>query len=203
MKHLVQNDKIGDGIGQHAPRMKPFTTRPMTASVNAVVAELDAQPELWNQHTMRKGAYVHSAVDDIWVRYRDLAELKGRTQKQFIDQVHTCVWYPAWKALPSLLPLVFGLANVILATQIGGILITRIPAGHRVGPHSDLGFNARHYRKFCICLKANEGQSFEFDGEKMLAISGEAFEFDNRFEHWVENPTDEERMSLIVSLTAV
>jgi hypothetical protein len=202
MQHLVDPNKIKPGGPVH---MIPFTERPI--DVTAAVEQIEAHPELWNVYTMRKSAYAglsagspHSQVDDIWLRYRDIKDLKHRTPKQFTDQEHEAVFYPAWFALPALIPLVFGLANAILATRIGGMLITRIPATHRVSPHMDLGFNARHYRKFAIMLRSNLEQSFCFEGERMLTEAGEVFEFDNRFVHWVDNPSAEARMTLIVSL---
>lgn len=46
--------------------------------VRPVVDELDAHPELWNQHTLRTGyAQTPHHVDDIWVRYRAWPEWRG------------------------------------------------------------------------------------------------------------------------------
>ena len=39
------------------------------------------------------------------------------------------MFYPAWHALPHLRPIVFGLMARLEAVQLGGVLITRVPAG--------------------------------------------------------------------------
>lgn len=45
----------------------------------AIVAELDAHPELWNEHKARTTFYEgpHGGVSDIWVRYNDFANFAG------------------------------------------------------------------------------------------------------------------------------
>ncbi len=75
MRHLVDPKVIPPG--------KPLRMRPVTKSpidVSAAVAEIDAQPKLWNQYVLRTKGYEtpHSRIDDIWVRYRDFAEYKVR-----------------------------------------------------------------------------------------------------------------------------
>jgi hypothetical protein len=52
---------------------------------------------------------------------------------------HRNVFWPAWGALPSLRPMVFGLMARVQAVELGSILITKLPAGGEILPHNDRG----------------------------------------------------------------
>lgn len=163
-----------------------------------LLAELDAQPELWNQHPERTGTgSPHAGVDDLWLRYRAKDELTepARYLEAFIP-----VFYPAWYALPSLRPIVMGLMGAIEAVQLGGVLMTRIPPGGEVKSHHDRGswhaefFNSKLYvvlRANDQCVNRSEG------GESAVMRPGEAWTFDNQVVHSVENHGDCERVTLI------
>jgi hypothetical protein len=47
--------------------------------VAPLVEQLDAHPELWNEHKQRTQAYgtPHNDVSDIWCRYRSWADFNG------------------------------------------------------------------------------------------------------------------------------
>lgn len=178
--------------------MRPVTKSPI--DVGAAVAEIDANPKLWNQFTLRKGYAPHSDMSDIWVRYNAWKNFKPRSPLKFHDEHHS-TWYPAYDKLPALRPLIFGLMNNFAGTELGGVLITRIPPGRQIGRHKDVGWHAGFFaRKFAIMLRSNHKQAFCFDNESMLTDPGEVFEFDNAHDHWVVNDSDSERMTLIVSL---
>lgn len=180
-------------------RMAPVTQRPL--DVSNVLAELDANPELWNQFTLRtkpKGS-PHADVDDLWLRYRPWSEFNPKKPEAFHKE-HRAQWYPSAQQLPALMPLIFGLMSVIGATELGGVLLTRIPPGKKVATHKDDGWHARTFRKFAVMLKSDEKQSFCFEGETMVTVSGEVFEFINQFEHWVLNDSERERVTMVVCL---
>lgn len=175
-----------------------MTTSPI--NVSAAVAEIDANPELWNQFTLRREAYAHTEMSDIWVRYNAWKNYNKRWPLKFHEEHHS-TWYPAYDKLRALRPLIFGLLNLVAATELGGVLITRIPPGRNVARHKDVGWHAGFFaRKFAIMLRSNHKQAFCFDNESMLTDPGEVFEFDNGHDHWVTNDSDSERMTLIVSL---
>lgn len=180
-----------------------------------VLEELAAHPELWNQYTLRTGGYapVHNAVSDIWVRYRawveweqlmagttvgDVTELKAQRVGQFVGEAHESVWYPAIDALPSLRELIFELMRHFEVERLGGVLITRIPPRGAVGPHIDRGWHAGYYEKIAVQLKSAPGQAFCFEDGRFECEPGSVYAFDNSFEHWVENDTDQERMTCII-----
>jgi hypothetical protein len=184
--------------------MAPVTQRPL--DVSNVLAELDAHPLLWNQHTLRTQKYggtakPHHAVDDIWVRYNAWAHYDPKHPKEFFKE-HDSVWYPAFEQIPGLRPLIFGLMAHVEGERLGGVLITRIPAGSSVAPHKDGGWHAGYYRKFGVQLRGGPDQFFCFEGETMVAEAGDVYEFDNTATHWVENRSNCERITMIVCIRA-
>lgn len=173
--------------------------------VAPVLSQLDAHPELWNSQSLRKAApgSPHSQMSDIWVRYNDPSRIDLANREAFNDE-HIPVWYPAWKALPALRPLVLGLATEVQAEMIGGVLITRIPPGEGIAPHVDRGWHVDYYDKIYLSLRSAPGADFvcEHEGriERLNPHPGDVYLFDNRKRHWVENNSDEDRITLIICL---
>jgi Aspartyl/Asparaginyl beta-hydroxylase len=187
------------------PRMLEITQHPI--DVSQALEQLDANPDLWNAYSLRtkgKTPYSmnpHGHVDDIWVRYNAWEHYDPKKPKGFFKE-HDSSWYPAYGKLPALRPLIFGLMQVVEGVRLGGVLITRIPAGSSVAPHIDVGWHAGYYRKFAVQLRGGPKQLFCFEGESLEAESGEVYEFDNSEKHWVQNDSDRERMTLIVCIRA-
>lgn len=181
MKHFR---KIADGI-----------------AVAPVLAQLQAHPELWGQHAARTEMpqSPHDETSDIWVRFRDPAQL---TDARSFGEPHFAVFYPAWHELPALQPIVFDLMATMRAVYLGGILITRIPAGARVKPHHDRGSWHAEYlnAKVYTVLKANERCINWCVHERVVMRPGEAWQFENLLMHGVINDGDDERLALIVTM---
>lgn len=168
-----------------------------------IVAELEAHPELWNQHTLRTTfEYSPHQVDDIWVRYRNIQDLgdmgSAMDIQRFVGEEHESVWYPAIDVLPTLRELIFEVVWHFQAERLGGVLITRIPPHGEVKPHIDRGWHASYYEKIAVQLKSAPGQRFCFADGGFECPAGTAYAFDNSFSHWVENPTDFERITCII-----
>lgn len=176
--------KLGDGI-----------------DVGALVEQLDAQPDLWNEHSQRLVApgSPHAGSSDIWIRYRAFDEL---TYPAAYHEPHFAVNYRAWHALPALRPIVFGLMRHVEAVYLGGILITRIPPGGQILPHDDRGSWHAEYlnRKVYVPLRANEGCVNRCEEQAETLRVGEAWSFDNLRVHSVENNGDTDRVTLIVCM---
>lgn len=182
------------------PRLMPLTEHPV--NVAEVLEQLDANPDLWNQYSLRTTAYEgspHMRVDDIWVRFNAWKNFNPKKPANFSKE-HDSSWYPAYGKLPALREHIFGLMEVVRGERLGGVLITRIPAGSSVAPHIDLGWHASYYRKFALQLRGGEEQFFCFEGESLVADAGEAYEFDNSVKHWVLNNSDRERITCIVCI---
>ena len=175
-----------------------FTLMQEGIDVAPLLAELDAQPELWDQHPQRRNApgSPHGGMTDIWVRYNDPA----RMGKHFNDE-HVPVWYPAWKKLPALRPIVFDLMARAQGEMLCAVLITKIPPGEGIAPHIDDSWHVEYTEKFYLSLRNGKGSVFCCnDGaweESINPRPGDLYRFDNRRRHWVENRSDEDRITLI------
>lgn len=148
---------------------------------------------LWNQHPGRTAPVdsPHHGLWDLWARYAGPG-VDG-------SQPHESVWYPAADVLP-VRELVYPLLSAVHGDQLGGVLITRIPPGGRVKPHTDPGWHARHYEKFAVQVESAPGQLFSFDNAALETRPGDVFWFDNSLSHWVTNDTPHERITLIVCI---
>lgn len=169
-------------------------------NVGPALAQLNAHPELWNEHPNRTAENSpHYGIPDIWLRYRPLEEL---TSPERFREPHFATFYPAWYALPALTPIVFGLMAKVRATYLGGILITKIPPGCRVKPHDDRGsWHAEAMNcKVYVPLQANERCVNYCENDSAVMRAGEAWTFNNLLHHSVENNGDTDRITLIVCM---
>lgn len=160
-----------------------------------IAAALEANPQLWNQHRMRTESphSPHREADDIWVRYN--AAENFTTMDEF-NGPHESSWYPSADLL-GVKNFVFDLMRMVCGTQLGGILITRIPPGKQVYPHRDQGWHARYYEKFALQVRGNERQAFCFDDERLVTVTGDMFQFENSYRHSVFNDSEEPRITMI------
>jgi uncharacterized RmlC-like cupin family protein len=131
-------------------------------------------------------------VSDIWVRYNSMANFGPR-----FNDAHNAGWYPAWRALLDLHPLVYWLMETVEGERLGGILITKLPPGGRVRTHVDQDWHANYYQKFYIALQNEPGAVFSFPERDLIAQAGDCFWFDNSVPHGVHNGSNQERLALI------
>ena len=170
-----------------------------------LMAELEAQPELWDQHEWRKKipGGPHSQMTDIWIRYNDIRPYQAKGDYRGFTGEHDSVWYPAYAKLPALRGLIYPLMAMVEGERLGGVLITRIPPGHGIGAHVDAGWHVEYYDKFYISLKSAPGAKFichHGAGEVLEPAPGECWRFDNRFMHSVKNESTADRITLIVCI---
>lgn len=165
-----------------------------------VMLELARNADLWDQNPERRlyPGTPHADMVDITVRYMPpedvtLASRRGE---------HRNVWWPAWHLLPSLRPLVFALMHRVAAVELGSILITKLPHGGRILPHSDLGNWAPEYYN-CKAHLTLAGKAWvECDGEGCTFETGTVWTFDNLLTHSIENTGRDDRIVCIVSMRA-
>lgn len=169
-------------------------------NVAPVLAQLYAQPHLWDQDPERTTLpnSPHAESSDIWVRFRAKREL---TEPARYGDPHFAEFYPAWHALPAFQPLAFAVMAMVQAVYLGGILITRIPGGGRILPHIDTGWHPEFMNtKAYVILKANPG-CLNFCGEETVIMqAGEVWLFNNLITHSVENHGDEERIAAVITM---
>lgn len=181
--------------------MRHFLKLSGAVDTTALSVALHLQPELWNAHNQRKDFQhsPHAGTSDIWVRYNDLANLTADYKAWTLE--HDSVWHPAYRALPQLRPIIFGLMARCEAVRLGGVLITKIPPGGHVRPHADKGWHPTYYNvKLYLPLQTNERCWNRVGDERVVMQSGEVWYFDNTVEHEVRNEGDADRITLIVCM---
>lgn len=168
---------------------------PFTLNVEPLRAELAEHPRAWDQYRFRTEhpRSPHRECSDIWVRYNAIEQLGP----QFNDE-HESVWYPITAQIPAARALTEAVCSLVGAHRLGGVLITKIPAGKRVYPHADFGWHAEVYEKFAVLIEGDESQSFCFDDIEHRCAPGDCFTFCNQARHWVENPSARDRVTLII-----
>ena len=161
--------------------------------VNPVLWQIRQNPQLWNVNTGRTASpeSPHHGLDDIWLRF--VAPELCATGKP-----EDCVWYTDKLGCANVF--CYFLMSMISGDELGGVLITRIPPGGRVKPHTDTKWHARRHQTFGIQIASAPGQVFCFEGESLETKPGDVFWFNNQHTHWVDNPTPHERITLIVSI---
>jgi hypothetical protein len=165
-----------------------------------LVLDLYRQPELWDENRARTGGPGSFAgTSDIWVRFRAPSEL---TTRESFAEPFIPVFYPAWHALPHLRPIVFGLMARLEAVALGGVLITRVPAGQQVAPHDDRGrWHPEHYTTKAYLPLATNPQCYSTCADERVVMQvGEAWLFDNLQTHSTVNDGETDRVTLIVSM---
>ena len=178
--------------------------QPFSFYVDDALEEINKNPELWNKFNHRRDHYKnspHEDVLDIWLRYNRIENFDKDHPERFSDE-HESVWYLAIEQLPEVRLLIDKLLwELPTKVKLGGCLITKIPAGKSVKPHTDNGWHAEYYKdKYLVLLQSAPGQLFCFDDETHEGIAGEVFKFENQSPHWVINPSDVDRISLIISI---
>ena len=163
--------------------------------ISELRSQLDANEDIWDQYRFRTQSErsPHRECSDIWVRYNDL-----KNMGPYFNDEHESVWYPISDKIPAVKKLCAEVLGVFDCREFGGVLITKIPPHGQVYPHSDHGWHAEHYEKFAILLRGNYEQTFCFDGFEHRCEPGESFTFNNQYRHWVKNPTDVPRETLII-----
>jgi mannose-6-phosphate isomerase-like protein (cupin superfamily) len=161
--------------------------------------ELARNEQLWDQDATRRTypGTPHAAMTDITVRYmapEDAAIIDNRKRE------HRNVFHPAWHALPALRPVVFGMMTRVQAVELGSILITRLPPGGVILPHSDAGCWAPEYYN-CKTHWTVQGSAVVTCEDEICGMAeGKIWTFDNLLRHSVENAGPEDRICVIVSM---
>jgi hypothetical protein len=168
--------------------------------VAPALVQLDAHPGLWGQKPDRTAIpdSPHRQTTDIWLRFRPEHEL---TSREKYGEPHFAAFWPAWYALPGLHPIVFDIMARMQAVYLGGILLTRIPAGAEVLPHIDTGWHPTfNNTKAYVILKANPDCLNHCLDETVVMQPREAWLFNNTVIHSVQNRGDDERIAMVITM---
>lgn len=176
--------------------MRNFQQIASGIAVMPVLHALARQPELWDENTLRTThpGTAHADVSDIWVWFNDVMDPAA-----VVDDRQT-VPYPAWQALPQLRPIIFDLMRAVEGVQLGRVLITRLPPGKRIAPHTDGGAPATFYSRYQIALQNLPGAVFRVGDEQVTFQPGDCWLIDNTKEHEVINNSADDRLALIIDI---
>lgn len=168
--------------------------------VTSALLQLKRNPSYWNLYKNRTENYTspHSGVSDIWIRYRDIKDFNGDWAE--FNTEHDPIWYEASDVMPAFKDIAFNLMSLVHGERLGGILITKIPAGGSVAPHVDISWHASYYDKYAVQLESHPDQAFCFDEGEYSARPGEIYWFNNQVTHWVRNDSPVDRITLIVCI---
>jgi len=176
---------------------KSFEKIPLVVNVEDLKTYLESHPESFDDYPDRLSG-PHAEVSDIWVRYNN-----AKNRGPGFNDPHFPVWYPISAKLPDVFKIAFELMGFVNGEHLGGILITKLPPGGRVGVHTDSGWHAEFYDKFYIPVKNKPGSKFCFPDGDIDPQEGEVYQFDNSIPHSVENNTDEDRIAMIICIRTV
>jgi hypothetical protein len=183
MKHF---QKIGEGID-------------IIPLLNAVTRQRD----LWKSNLLRQtfADSPHADVEDVWLRFTDMAEFERTGDLKVVGDDLECIAYPAWHALPQAHHIVFNVMRRVEAERLGRVMITRLDPGKRIKPHSDvLGAYAGYYSRYHVPLQSQPGVSFRAGNEQVFMAPGELWWFDASAEHEVVNNSADDRVHLIIDV---
>jgi hypothetical protein len=167
-------------------------------NVEPIKRSLLNNPQLWDQNPQRRigQGSPHSEMTDIWVRFGDTAN--GDFSASVAE--HDSIWYPSADVIEGAKRIAFDVMAAVDGERLGGILITKLPAGGRIHPHSDSGWHAEYYEKFYVALQAPKGSAFGFESGDIVANDGDCWYFRNDVTHWVTNDSDQDRISMIICI---
>lgn len=162
--------------------------------VAPLLEAIEAQPELWDEITIRQD-YPGSAHHDtaaIFLRGPfafTFAEYMGNTQAYD---------YPMMDALaPAIANVMRPIINNLGVTEIGYVMVVKLKAGGEVDPHIDEGAYAAHYERFHLVLTSEPGNEFTVADETVYMAPGEVWWFNHRRQHSVVNGSAHERIHVI------
>lgn len=167
--------------------------------------QIERHPELWGQRggrTEQEGS-AHNGVPDIWLRWRNEKELTA--PESFNEPFAEIEWYPAMAMLPAARIILMDIMTRVGGTALGGCLISRIPPGGQVKPHSDaVSWHANYYRtKVHTVIRTNPRVSQWVSGEVFVPAAGEVFIYNNLVTHAVYNEGDDDRWTMICAINTV
>ena len=179
--------------------MRRFVQIGAAVDVLPVALDLHRAPHLWDRNPERRlyPGTPHAAMVDITVRYMPAEQLTSLDVRR---HEHRNVFWPAWRELPTLRPMIFALMARVSAVELGSILITKLPAGEMIQPHSDAGSWAPEFYN-CKAHITIAGQALVRCGEdEVIMKQGDVFTFDNLLTHSVECLGDSDRIVVIISM---
>lgn len=163
--------------------------------VEPLLQLIDANPDWWNAITIRQN-FLGSAHHQT-----QCIHLRGPTSFVFEDafmRTETLDYPLLESCIDALMPVLRPLLTAIDWSDLGRILIVRLPPGCALDPHVDEGRYAAHFARFHVALRANDQCALVVEDQPQHMAPGEAWWFNHRTTHSAHNHGDTERIHLIV-----
>jgi hypothetical protein len=172
--------------------------------VQCLLDEINAIPELWEFDTWRQDTPGSPHVDTRWIALRlpESLWLPAHVTPERVFEDLTVEDMPALDSLPTARSLVHHLAAFVGAERVGRVLITELKPGGCIRPHVDEGGYADHYDRFHIVLQSAPGNRFTCGADVEEMRAGEAWWFNHKLGHFVQNFSNKPRIHLIIDLVA-
>jgi hypothetical protein len=166
---------------------------------------LQMRPELWNAHRFRT-TYTgtpHTEIDDILLRFSAPEKTADPDDVRDVLEDLEPVFYPAWRELPQVRPIVFDLMRRMEAVSLGRVIITRLRPGGRIALHADTDGNyvARDDgMRFHVVLQGLPGSLYHCGPETTQMLSGSVWWFNHKEVHSVDQNSADDRIHLLVDM---
>lgn len=177
---------------------------------SGLVEMLKANPGIFDAIPLRtKFNPMMDGLHDIWVHMPRItgsletpADVLKTYQEQYAESTEN-VWYRGAE-LPLVRAVIYALAYDNYASEIGRVVISKLPPGCEIKAHSDSGAGNEKYVRFHWALQSAPGQVFWCgegeDYEEYEAPTGSYFYFRNDKLHGVKNASKKDRYTLHVDL---
>jgi len=184
--------------------MKNFQQIAAGVDVLPLCHAIKTQPELWDQNNWRKNyaGSPHLDISDIWLRYSSPNAVDDESNTTKVVNDVAPVWYPAMGKLWQARPIVLDLMRRVEAYELGRLLITKLPPGGRILPHSDAqgAYTDQDGSRYHVVLQGLPGSLFRSGDETVNMQTGSVWWFDHTEEHEVINNSADDRIHLLVDL---
>ena len=174
--------------------MQHFTNIARDVDIKALLAELDAAPEMWFADTSRqRKVRCQRNTRSIFLRVARKPLPPGAKNA---NDVHESRIARSARKFPRTLTYCESVADDMSGTLGRATLVALLPHG-RVFPHVDAGAYYRIRDRFHLVLRSTRGSPLAAGDERVVMHPGELWAFNNKARHWADNPSEEPRVHLI------
>ncbi len=178
--------------------MKNFKLIASDIDTQAILDELDRDPEIWNKSTGRQDKIpVQKESRSIPIRGLVKSKINGRKRRD----VHESRFTTTSKEFPVIVDFIKKFAEEHNA-EMGRAKVVNLKAGCKVYPHIDRGDYYKKRDRYHLVLRSNDGSFLTCEDEELRMKEGELWWFDNNKAHGAHNDSDGDRIHLIFDMLA-
>lgn len=180
--------------------MEPFVFHKQenVLEIAEILKQFDSE---WSDYTFRQNNYfVHRHTSTILITEFDAISWESETYQQ--NSVLGFDYKPVLnnKKLLDLVVPIFDYLRIIHDGEIAKSMFVKLRAGKNIDEHSDAGLYLSMAKRHHIPIITNDEIWFYVDGLKKNLRQGEIWQIDNSKLHKVENPSNQDRVHLIVDV---